>query len=366
MTNPSVQNRYSSLQALRGLAALAVVYHNTNFAQFELTGANNRFLPGASLGELGVDLFFVLSGFLMVSTTSSQAGGLKAAGRFIASRALRIYPLYWIMALIWAATLILAPYAALGRQGADLVSSLLLIPAAATPQLTQAWSLVFEVFFYLVFGLMMLTRHRKAALAGWALWLGGCALTGFRLPTAAGHLASNPLALEFLIGCGSAYLSQRGIRHPRILLVCGLCLAPAGEYLRTRLSFDANLAEGLRALMVGVPAGAIVLGAVAMERAGRLRIPGWLEALGDRSYVLYLVNNPVACLIAATFMTGLGARPLRDVALAVGVFALTFVAMELLHLHAERPLLAMARRRLSHGSTVRAPAPGARVLRPAA
>lgn len=366
MKNPPVQNRYSSLQALRGLAAVAVVFHNTNFAQFELTGANNRLLPGASIGELGVDLFFVLSGFLMVSTTWSQSGGLKTAGRFLASRALRIYPLYWVMALIWAATLVLAPQASLGRQSADLASSLLLTPSASTPQLTQAWSLVFEVFFYLVFGLMMLTRQRKAALAGWALWLGGCALTGFRLPTAAGHLVSNPLALEFLIGCGVAYLSQRRISRPLLLLVCGLVLAPVGEFVRSRLSVDANMAESLRALMVGAPAGAVVLGAVAMERAGRLRIPGWLEGLGDRSFALYLVNSPVACLLAATFMTGLGASPVRDAAFATAAFALSVVAMEVLHLYAERPLLAMARRLLNGAAVARPSATGSRVLRPAA
>ena len=343
MKTPLSQNRYSSLQAVRALAALAVVFHNTNFAQHELTGANNRLLLGASLGELGVDLFFVLSGFLMVRTTWGKAPGLKAAGDFLASRALRIYPVYWVMAVVWAAVLAFWPEAGLGRQSADLISSLLLVPADAMPQLTQAWSLVFEAFFYLVFGLIMLTPHRLAALGGWAAWLAICAVSGFRIPTAVGHLVSNPLALEFLIGCGVAVIARGRISRPLLLLAAGALLTPAGEFARLRLHVDNATAEAVRVLLVGLPAGLVVLGAVGLEKALRLTVPKWLEAMGDRSYALYLVNNPVACCIAAGFLGGLGGGFITDGVFAVCTVVLSLVAMELLHAFVEQPAMAFGK-----------------------
>jgi peptidoglycan/LPS O-acetylase OafA/YrhL len=264
--------RYRSLQALRALAAVSVMLHNANFAEVELLGRTNRFLPGASLGEVGVDLFFVLSGFLMVRTTGATAAGAEASRRFLMSRALRIYPAYWTVALVWAGLLAVWPVLGLGRPAAGFLQSILLLPAEARPQLAQGWSLVFEVYFYLVFGLMLLLPlvPRQWALTLWAAVLLVGVDAGFQGATPWTRLLANPLALEFLLGAAIAAVIDRPPRWPWALLLFGGPVLFLGEYARTHLGEVAARSEMLRVLLVGAPAGAVVMGAVQLERSPRL------------------------------------------------------------------------------------------------
>ena len=341
-------NRYILLQSLRGLAALAVLFHNTNYAQYVLAGRSNLFLPGAGLGEVGVDLFFVLSGFLMVRTTRTTPASLGSAGRFLAARAIRIYPTYWLIALPWALVGLAWP----GLTGGLSLSGLWLVPADTPPQLHQAWSLVCEVWFYAVFGVILLSRQRGAWLGLWGVWLLGCAATGFRLPTDLGAMASNPLGLEFLIGCALAHASTSTLRRPGLLLLGGLICLPLGEFGRFHLPTASGTSEIWRTLLLGLPAGAIALGAIGLEAAGRLTAPRWMVALGDRSYALYLINDPVAVTLAAGIAgtVGFAARLPGDAILVVSAILVSLALTEVVHRLVEQPCMALARR-LRHAVT---------------
>jgi peptidoglycan/LPS O-acetylase OafA/YrhL len=340
--------RYRSLQALRALAAVSVMLHNANFAEVELLGRTNRFLPGASLGEVGVDLFFVLSGFLMVRTTGATAAGAEASRRFLMSRALRIYPAYWTVALVWAGLLAVWPVLGLGRPAAGFLQSILLLPAEARPQLAQGWSLVFEVYFYLVFGLMLLLPlvPRQWALTLWAAVLLVGVDAGFQGATPWTRLLANPLALEFLLGAAIAAVIDRPPRWPWALLLFGGPVLFLGEYARTHLGEVAARSEMLRVLLVGAPAGAVVMGAVQLERLGRLRPPAWLTALGARSYALYLVSNPVAALVAVGLAAaGLFTRgPAGDLLFVAAVVPGSLALAQLVHVVIERPSQAWSQR----------------------
>jgi peptidoglycan/LPS O-acetylase OafA/YrhL len=366
---------FSWVQGLRGAAAVMVAYHNSNFIHHELVGSNNRWLVGGLVGEVGVDLFFVLSGFLMVRTTLADPPGPAVAGRFLMSRASRIYPAYWVVAGVWAVVLAVWPAAGLGHPSAPMWRALALLPSDEAPQLTQAWSLIFEVYFYLVFGLMLMARRRRLLLAAWAVWLVGSVVAGLTLPGPIGALVSNPLSLEFLIGCAVAliperrvperWVPERRVAGSLLLAGAGLALMFAGEIGRAHFTLGhANL---WRALLVGLPAGAVLLGAINFETRSGVTAPLWLTALGDRSFAIYLVNAPIAaCLAVGLANVGFASRfgPLaRDTTYVAATIILTFVLSEAVHRCVERPSMALSRslRRRGH-----APASAAKVREPTA
>jgi len=136
--------RLYGLQYLRGLAACAVVaYHAADRAQRPFT-----------VGEAGVDLFFVLSGFLMWAITDADS----RPGRFLADRAKRIVPIYWIVTSVMLAGALAGLFPAVRLSVAHVVTSYAFLPSVSPsngqiwPLLVPGWTLNYEVGFYLLFG----------------------------------------------------------------------------------------------------------------------------------------------------------------------------------------------------------------------
>ncbi len=167
MNTPSKNSNIPIIQFLRGVAALLVVF-------WHLFG-----LPDFAAGsKLGVDLFFVISGFIMVHATASCDGTLAYSLRFLVRRVIRIYPLWWAAAfayvltspnlldnnifLLWCiSSVALIPV----NLGADVVNGPGFIGA---PILGVGWTLNYEMYFYLFFAASMLAgRFRWFALATW-------------------------------------------------------------------------------------------------------------------------------------------------------------------------------------------------------
>jgi len=236
------------VQALRGIAVLGVVltharYLLQNTDQFPL--AQRLFYPGAA----GVDLFFIISGFIMVYTTAG-ASGARAALLFGARRVARVWPAYIVVTLL---------YLLLARDGLayfddvdrsiGVVKSLLFLPVDPTNPpffgfaFPLGWTLAFEMYFYLVFGLCMLTgRLRWFTFCAWML------LTLVLLPMGRGgpsldarqqlafatpylRLVTNPIVHEFLAGVVIGHLYRRAWFRVRsvevawLLVVCGIGFA---------------------------------------------------------------------------------------------------------------------------------------------
>jgi exopolysaccharide production protein ExoZ len=125
-----------NLQFLRGFAALGVVFYHTDF---HLAGDWHTDFSG-------VAVFFVISGFIMCFITRKDADG------FLAKRFLRIVPMYWLCTLIRFGLLSFSSWSANPPLAADLPRSLLFVPSEELPILGVGWTLNFEVYFYLVFG----------------------------------------------------------------------------------------------------------------------------------------------------------------------------------------------------------------------
>ncbi|MBC7483865.1 MAG: acyltransferase [Rhizobacter sp.] len=198
-----------SVQYLRAVAALMVVWHH---AREQLPGLK-LFFPG-EFGPSGVDLFFVISGFIMVATTAAKPG---RPGQFLLRRFVRVVPLYWILtgllvALAWKAPqLFRSVDVTLGHVAASLLFIPHLSPThpgMAWPILVPGWTLNFEMFFYAIFACTLFVQFRRRvwALAGVlvALVAVGVILGPFDSPVASTYTSA--LLLEFLLGAGIAQL----------------------------------------------------------------------------------------------------------------------------------------------------------------
>ncbi|MDZ5111958.1 acyltransferase [Pseudomonas putida] len=272
-----------SLQALRAFAAWVVVCHHFMqiFFDFQASGPIGQLL--SDRGAAGVDIFFVISGLVIYLSTCDKAIEPR---QFLLNRALRIVPAYWFYTALMA-TLLLAFSQWMPHQAFTwhhLLLSLLFIPAenpggyGLYPTLNVGWTLNFEMFFYLLFGLAFLVRRRHHQLLVTAALLLASELLG-RLGVLS-RFYGNDIIYEFLLGIGLGVLHRRGLIHQGRLLPLAL-LAVAGLAIY-------HLDASWRLLHWGVPSAMIVLAFVALEplfRGNRL-----LKALGDCSYSVYLIH----------------------------------------------------------------------------
>jgi peptidoglycan/LPS O-acetylase OafA/YrhL len=198
--------RLQTLQVTRGVAANLVVLSHLSIIEAKYTGG--QVLPAFSLYRIaGVDIFFVLSGFIMVVVAGKGIGAIQ----FVWRRAARIYPPYWVVSLVVLATSLIEPaWVNSSIQGPiSLWRSFLLVPGSTLPLLAVGWTLIHEVFFYLVFAIFLALRIPiLTGLLGWGLVLllliiiGGDYVTSFPL----GRVWTNPLTAEFITGAAIGVL----------------------------------------------------------------------------------------------------------------------------------------------------------------
>ena len=265
-----------------------MVLHHLWHEPFGLPG---RAWFGALPWEAGVDVFFVISGFVMVHASARLFAMPGGRGVFLRRRLARIVPLYWATTLVFLLAMLLLP----GRintawpDWAQLLASFAFLPWARPDGLVQpvyslGWTLNYEMFFYAVFALCLPLR-RPVAVGLVAGVLGLAVLGGALLPALPAALTfwSDPLLLEFALGMGLAMLLARGAALPGTVR---LGLALLGLALLVLLP-----PEWPRGLRFGPGAGLLVA-AAALGPEPRLpdALARWMASLGDASYALYLVH----------------------------------------------------------------------------
>ena len=312
--------RLDNIQGLRAVAAMLVVVLHC-YGLGTKSGHDMTFLAGADpWGNAGVDLFFVISGFIMVHINRDRA---MSGWRFLGNRLLRIAPLYWFVTGLFALSIargIMAPVDA--GPGQPWTSLLFLSQplSGADPLLYVGWTLEYEMFFYLCFAASMAIARKTGVdlmVPLFAFVIGAIVLLGVGL-----------VAVEFLFGALLARLLP-GAGSARW---AGLGLLLGGAALLA-LSYGDAAAYALRVLYYGVPAAMIVAGAVLLpQRAGALA-----SALGDASYSLYLIHLFALAFMFALLPTDNGWASL---AMAIGAAQLYAVGV---HRYIERPLNGIAR-----------------------
>lgn len=322
------------VQYLRAIAAALVVFVHL---QEQLQRAGHS-IPLALYGSAGVDIFFVISGFVMWHTSQDHHRTLD----FYYRRIIRIVPLYWALTSVVVAMLLWTP--SLVRSGsfdwAHVVASYFFVPMAhpvATesmfPVLIPGWTLNYEMFFYLIFGLALLLPRSKR-LAALCIAFAALAAAYFVVPRemTAAAFYTDPIILEFLLGILLGALCGRGAklsgRTATLLIVAGAILILC--------RFDVH-----RFVRDGIGAAMIVYGAVLFEMGRPVRRRPALMLLGDASYSLYLSH---ALVLSGLFQIMNRIVPVGTIAGAI-VYLLAAVTVSvaaaiLLYRLIEKPALA--------------------------
>ena len=346
-----------NIQALRAVAALLVVFvHLDVFA---------RALGLPTTGHGGVDLFFVISGFIMVHTTRSRPTG---PGAFMLNRLTRIAPIYWLLTLATFAVAWLAPrlMQATVADVEQLLLSLAFIPfrksnGLVQPVLFVGWTLNFEMFFYALFALGLAFRNRKRGTLVVVLSLLSLVVLGWwlRPENVQAAFYTRPIILEFAAGMGLAALNPGSARCDSLLgrIAVGLSgLVALAAVALVPVFFP----TASRLLTHGLPALIVVASAIVLHNSGVSWSNRWLLVLGNASYSLYL-THPFVTQATQKLGKSVGLTPavaLAGALLTVLVVCLVGVAT---HLWLEKPLTAFVKlrtQRLAAGWAKPPAAPG--------
>ena len=336
---PTPANRNEFIQVMRFVAAaLVLITHATFYVHERVDGG----VPVWHFGEIGVPIFFVISGIVMVISSVSLPSDTAGAREFMARRLLRILPLYWLVTFAKVAIALAVP-SVINHNHFDLghaVKSFLFIPAYnqdgdIRPIHGVGWTLLHEMFFYVVFATMMLLRTRPALSAS-ALILALYVVGRLAQPhDAVLSVMTSSVNLYFILGMliGAAAVRSLTGRGPRpSWVLAGLAVfalvkwfAPPGA---------------------GIPLDPVVpLVGCAMLVLAHCKMPkflSWPVALGDSSYALYLFHP----FLAPAVLMGLH-KLLPSLGPLVAIPVTVLVAITVshgLHLWLEMPLNRWAKR----------------------
>lgn len=334
---PSPPLTLVNLQILRGIAAASVVYYHIGAAP--------------NFGSFGVDIFFVLSGFVMAMIVEKG----PSPGQFLTARLCRILPLYWLLTVVLFLAARAAPWL-LNSASADagaLVKSLLFIPffrpnGDLYPLLGVGWTLNYEMFFYgCIFVSLLVFRRRWLPVTG-ALLIACHVVLGHLFPgRVANAFFGSSLLWEFLFGF-FAFAMFRSGRLGRLPRVAGWILGVTAYGLMAW--FESRGLAGAKALLYGVPATVVVLVALSMEGAGGEHVGPFrriLASVGDASYATYLSHYFLVVAVERVLYARLGLFDPRTPLGILVVIGMALAAGQLLYLAVDRPLHAYFKRKFT-------------------
>ncbi|MEM7329706.1 MAG: acyltransferase [Pseudomonadota bacterium] len=364
----------NSIQSLRAVAALSVFICHLFLIEAQEAERAEPLVSFALRFAHGVDLFFVISGFVIVWVASDETVGWRASTNFMFARISRVYPLWWLFAIAAMLAFLISdgmPWSIdrLSRASTDgpthLIKSLLLVPHNHLPVLSVGWSLVHEIYFYVVFAVLILllpAARRLAGILAWGAVVAFGAAIGWSSETPVNYveLCFSPLTLEFIGGALAAYLIKAGhhcfARTSVVFALLGLIAVFLGfDNTLLRYLVDWSGSEPLptvsfawrRTWQFGLPATMLVYGLVALEQQGvlRLRDTHPLVRIGDWSYALYLSHVLVIAAVSRLIYRRLDSGQLSATMVFVAVsVVLTLVSSAATYHWFERPVIALCKR----------------------
>ncbi|SDX23114.1 acyltransferase family protein [Nitrosomonas oligotropha] len=338
----------TTLQAGRALAAISVAaFHLSSMMELDRYGGQEVFREYTKHGHLGVDFFFVLSGFIIFLAHVDDIGKPDAWRIYIYRRFVRLFPIYWLYTGTFVLLIALGvgnadTVAKMPQTFGDWITSLSLIRFTdANPPLPVAWTLFHELAFYAVFSILILNYRIGLVAFGVFMffpiilfhYVGVDERTPFNVYTSAHNL-------YFLFGMGAMWLCRYGGR--------GVVEFTIGTCLTIFALVTMPLPHELSKLLLGFGFALVLVGAAKLELSGHLHIPYLLRLIGDASYTIYLIHTSISGLllkivIKVGFHQIIGAEGTYIVVLT-GTIALGCLA----YLVIERPLLNSLRRRVAN------------------
>lgn len=287
--------RLGNIEGIRGVAALMVVAAHAAGGLAARGAELGATEPVFALGAAGVDLFFVISGFVIVWSELSKT---RATWPFLKNRIRRIVPLYWILTLTAAAAIALSQVVNFPTEGQDasapvLASSMLFLSGSLgfpNPVLYQGWTLEYEMLFYVLFASTLFLRK---------IWVTICVASAAIVALVIFTPVSNRL-IEFVLGMAVAVASNF-LPAPAKWLARALFAVGVVVLFST---FAVEPGSVPYWILWGLPSALIIYGAAnSTQTQGRVALE-----LGSASYAVYLVQwFTIPAVMTVVGMTGTSA-----------------------------------------------------------
>jgi peptidoglycan/LPS O-acetylase OafA/YrhL len=247
-------------------------------------------------GYCGVDFFFVLSGFILLHRHYHEIDHPKKVLKYFGKRFSRIFPAYWaVLAILVPACFLVPGLVSPEKKAAGYIAASFFLLPQWDPFLGVAWSLSCEIFFYLVFALLIINRWSFFAVATvWVFLIAMNLVFPLAFPI---NFLCQARVFEFLAGMGIAWLIQRNLvisRHTSLVLIgTGICLCLVAGTAQIRYGFTGIVYP----LWFGFAAALIIPALISLELRNRISVDGTWLLLGDASYAIYLVHYPVLLFV---------------------------------------------------------------------
>jgi exopolysaccharide production protein ExoZ len=294
-------NNLVLIQVLRGFASLLVVLYHITTAVSEIL-KRDFFFKYFAFGFAGVDIFFVLSGFIITYTSlKSLDGGVNNMFTFLRRRFIRVFPSYWIVITLFLLIQLLLPLFYNTRYSFtvfNILQTYLLFPDHTMVN-GVSWTLTYELFFYVIFSFVFILRNKKLALALsvlYALIIIIIFFFGSQLSKTENSwqvLFLFPMNTEFVMGILAAVLfSKLQQKISSSLIIAGSILfLAAGVLYNNNYILVSNAFN--RVIFFGIPSFLIIIGIGKYESATKPKVHNWFMQLGEASYSLYLLHLPI-------------------------------------------------------------------------
>jgi peptidoglycan/LPS O-acetylase OafA/YrhL len=334
-----------NIQSLRAVATLLIVCSHWRMIDTKYSGDPLSLFNFMGFGRFAIDMFFVVSGFIMVYITWGEERPFRRRAqksfKFIFSRTTRIYPIYWIISGALLLVYMVKPNWVFSSAGQpDFLSSFFLWPDNQLPFLNVAWTLVHEMGFYVIFAALLFIPQRKRlwALLAWGLLISLGLVMGWRSLGPVWNVLFSPFSFDFIVGALLAYLYCYKKTIPlKPFVLWGLFLLSFVWALTAYYLYQPFIYDSLeRVLIYILPAILCVYAAIELNRQNKL-LPKWMQTIGNWSFVLYLTH--VLTLSAVGRIWAVFASPntpidniiafFISVAAAILVSAITYNLLEL-------------------------------------
>jgi peptidoglycan/LPS O-acetylase OafA/YrhL len=297
----TAKKTFVNIQGLRAIAALAVFGLHLNVMENRFTGGN--FLSFLTpIGNWGVDLFFVISGFVMITSTWNEFATPGISWRFLLRRITRIYPPYLALLIPIALIYFKAPQLINSEQAIrpNVIASFLLLPQQGFGLLIVAWTLVYEMFFYAVFAVVLMWNRRYCLplIGAWAAFTLIASVLVRPLHNIYLSTYTSTLLLEFIFGVAAGYfITVRGVPWVLPSLALGIAGLIGADFWYVPFDAAFHLDGYLRFAIIGIPTLLVFIGVVGLETRYHWTFPAWMVVIGNASYSLYLWHEPLTVFV---------------------------------------------------------------------
>ncbi len=344
------KHKLNLLQAFRGLAALLVVLAHGDLIFNEVIHRDFLFKI-FNFGGSGVDVFFVLSGFIISYVHRQDIGHPVRVNDFLRKRFVRIYPIYWLILTLKLVTSSGSGLSANYYSFWEVVKAYLLFPQdrvlLSSNFLGVSWTLSYEIFFYLAFSLLICLKPKFyiPIIVTWLLAIFVNIGLHLTFDGVVWQFLFSILHLEFVMGFLAAYLvSKYRINCPSYLLNFGLFL-----YTLSAINTIYHLLPISYVIAYGIPSTIIIMSGAALEMTKVVMVPQFLLLLGNASYSIYLmhgfvINNLTKIAIKLRIIDFFTQNTLLFSLFAILNACLAVVVGCMIYHYVEKPLLVVSRR----------------------